>query len=195
MRMLHLAGVGFMAVLIAACATSRTTGRVPVPQPFPRPEAQNPEPEARGPEPETRSPEPEARSLEALVVDAALALRGTPYRNGGSDPTGFDCSGFTQYVFARFGVLLPRDVRSQFEVGSSIAPASVAPGDLVFFTTTGPGATHVGVAIGNGDFVHAPSSNGRVRVESLGGGYWSRRFVGARRMVRIGDANLRLTNS
>jgi cell wall-associated NlpC family hydrolase len=115
-------------------------------------------------------------------VGTALSLRGTPYRSGGSDPSGFDCSGFTQYVFARFGIALPRDVRAQYRTGTSIAPEDLSPGDLVFFTTTDPDVSHVAIAIGGDQFVHAPSSTGVVRVEHLNGRYWAERYVGARRV-------------
>lgn len=116
------------------------------------------------------------------VVRDALELRGTPYRNGGSDPRGFDCSGFTQYVFNRAGTALPRETREQFLVGSDVPPGQQRPGDLIFFTTTAPGASHVGISLGGDAFVHAPSSRGVVRVESLTLPYWSRRLVGIRRI-------------
>jgi len=115
------------------------------------------------------------------LVGTALSFRGVPYRNGGSDPQGFDCSGFTQYVFAQYGVALPREVREQFEKGRALTPDEVAPGDLIFFSTVAPGPTHVGIAIGGDAFVHAPSSTGVVRVERLGSSYWAPRYVGARR--------------
>ena len=115
------------------------------------------------------------------LVGTALSFRGVPYRNGGSDPQGFDCSGFTQYVFAQYGVALPREVREQFEKGRALTPGEVAPGDLIFFSTVAPGPTHVGIAIGGDAFVHAPSSAGVVRVERLGSSYWAPRYVGARR--------------
>lgn len=111
-----------------------------------------------------------------------MDLRGVPYRNGGSDPSGFDCSGFTQYVFAQTGMRLPRETRDQFLVGAPIAPGSQQPGDLIFFTTTARGASHVGIALGGDAFVHAPSSRGIVRVESLAVSYWSRRVIGVRRV-------------
>ena len=109
-------------------------------------------------------------------------MRGAPYRNGGSDPSGFDCSGFTQYVFAQYGVSLPRDVRSQFQVGKSVNAEDLAPGDVLFFTTTDPGPSHVAIAIGGDEFVHAPSSTGVVRIEHLSSTYWAPRFLGARRL-------------
>jgi peptidoglycan DL-endopeptidase CwlO len=126
----------------------------------------------------------------AAVVQAALTFRGVPYRNGGVDPAGFDCSGFTQYVFSRFNLALPREVREQFKIGTSVRSDRITQGDLVFFSTTEPGPSHVGIALDGGQFVHAPSSTGVVRVEPLTGRYWSRRFVGARR-VPITDAAAR----
>jgi cell wall-associated NlpC family hydrolase len=131
----------------------------------------------------------DARGAARAEIDAyaltgtALALRGSPYRNGGSDPSGFDCSGFTQYVFAQHGVTLPRDVRAQYRMGKSVKPDDLAAGDIVFFTTTEPGPSHVAIAIGGDEFVHAPSSTGVVRVEHLSSTYWSPRFLGARRVA------------
>jgi len=116
------------------------------------------------------------------LAGTALGLRGIPYRNGGSDPTGFDCSGFTQYVFAQFGIALPREVREQYRVGKAVKPDDLAAGDIIFFTTTDPGPSHVAIAIGGDEFVHAPSSTGVVRVEHLSSSYWSPRYLGARRL-------------
>jgi peptidoglycan DL-endopeptidase CwlO len=159
-----------IAVLTSACAA---TGAVP--RPFPG-----------GPVSPSRDPRaaaaPSSVELDELV-GTALSLRGTPYRNGGSDPTGFDCSGFTQYVFALHGVALPRDVREQFRYGNAVRESDLAPGDLVFFSTTDSGASHVAIVVDGNEFVHAPSSNGVVRVERLSSSYWSKRFVGARRVV------------
>jgi len=117
------------------------------------------------------------------LVGTALALRGTPYRNGGTDPSGFDCSGFTQYVFSRYGVALPRDVRSQYRAGTPVEPQDLGAGDLVFFVTAEPDVSHVAIAIGGDEFVHAPSSSGVVRVEHLSASYWSQRYAGARRVA------------
>jgi cell wall-associated NlpC family hydrolase len=116
------------------------------------------------------------------LVGTALSFRGSPYRNGGADPSGFDCSGFTQYIFGQYGIALPRGVREQYQVGKSVKPEDLAPGDMIFFTTTDPGPSHVAIAIGGDGFVHAPSSAGVVRVEHLGSTYWSPRFLGARRL-------------
>ena len=116
------------------------------------------------------------------LVGTALSLRGAPYRNGGGDPAGFDCSGFTQYVYAQYGVALPRKVREQYRVGQKVKPRDLAPGDLIFFSTTERGASHVAIAVGGDEFVHAPSSSGVVRVEHISANYWSERFIGARRL-------------
>jgi len=116
------------------------------------------------------------------LAGTALGLRGIPYRNGGSDPSGFDCSGFTQYVFAQYGIALPREVREQFRVDKAVKPDDLAAADIIFFTTTDPGPSHVAIAIGGDEFVHAPSSTGVVRVEHLSSSYWSPRYLGARRV-------------
>ena len=156
------------AALATACAS---TGAVPRPFPIP------------GHDPAPPVVEPTPGAIDGYSVSStALSLRGAPYRNGGVDPAGFDCSGFVKYVFEQHGVALPRDTRRQFEVGAEIDPASLAPGDLVFFTTVAPGASHVGIAVGGDQFVHAPSSNGVVRVEHLSSQYWSSRFIGAKRV-------------
>jgi len=117
----------------------------------------------------------------AAVLATALDLRGTPYRLGGSDPSGFDCSGFVQYVLRQHAVDMPRTVAEQFQVGAR--PRDIAPGDLVFFQTEGSKASHVGIAIDGESFVHAPNSRGVVRVERLDSSYWSARFLGARRVL------------
>jgi cell wall-associated NlpC family hydrolase len=124
---------------------------------------------------------PAGRSLVTTeVLSTALDLVGTPYRLGGTDPSGFDCSGFVQFVLARHAVSMPRTVIQQFGVG---APArDVEAGDLVFFRTAGRRASHVGIAIDGESFVHAPSSRGVVRVERLDAPYWSSRYLGARRV-------------
>ncbi len=125
---------------------------------------------------------PEPGALGSAVVDSALALQGAPYRNGGAAPPGFDCSGFVQYVFAEHGVVLPRSAREQFDATVAVPPDEVQPGDLVFFETVDRGPSHVGIVVRDGLFVHAPSGNGVVRVERLTAEYWSKRYLGARRV-------------
>jgi cell wall-associated NlpC family hydrolase len=118
-----------------------------------------------------------------VLVNTALQFLGVPYRNGGANPAGFDCSGFVQYVFAQLGIALPREVREQYRVGNEVDLPDVKAGDLVFFQTVSRGASHVGLAIGRDQFVHAPSSRGVVRVERYTAQYWASRFVGARRIT------------
>ncbi len=101
---------------------------------------------------------------------------------GGITPDGFDCSGFVSYVYQQHGVAMPREVRDQFKVGRQIDRDQLEPGDLVFFSTVAPGASHVGIIIGGDQFVHAPSERGVVRVESLSQQYWASRFIGAKRV-------------
>jgi cell wall-associated NlpC family hydrolase len=153
--------------MAGACASSGA-----VPRPFPEPgRADAGAADARA----------RPQSDDTALVGTALALQGSPYREGGSGPEGFDCSGFTQYVYAQYGVALPREVRDQLEQGVSVTVSDVAPGDLLFFSTVAPGPTHVAIAIGRDQFVHAPSSTGVVRVERLSANYWSSRYLGARR--------------
>jgi peptidoglycan DL-endopeptidase CwlO len=122
--------------------------------------------------------------LNDLVVRTAMDLRGVPYRNGGSDLGGFDCSGFTQYVFAQHALVLPREVKDQWEAGKKVSAKNVRAGDLLFFATTSRKVSHVGIALDDDTFVHAPSSNGVVRVEHLSAEYWKRRFLGVRRVLQ-----------
>ncbi len=116
------------------------------------------------------------------VLRAAYSVMGTPYVFGGTTPYGFDCSGFTQYSFARAGISLPRMADEQYYSGRKISINQLRPGDLVFFTTYEPGASHCGIYIGNGNFIHAGTSTG-VTVASAFTGYWGARYYGACRVL------------
>jgi cell wall-associated NlpC family hydrolase len=117
------------------------------------------------------------------ILQTALDHRGVPYTYGGETPeTGFDCSGFIRYVFAQHQFVIPRTAAEQFRVGSRVATRDIRAGDLVFFSTVAPGASHVGLAVSADEFVHAPATSGVVRVERLHSSYWQPRFVGARRI-------------
>jgi cell wall-associated NlpC family hydrolase len=119
----------------------------------------------------------EARE-QARVVRFARRLIGVPYVYGGTSPrSGFDCSGFTRFVYAHFGILLPHYSVAQFAVGRRVSRGGLRPGDLVFFDGLG----HVGLYIGNGRFIHAPHSGTRVSISPLAGWY-SARYDGARRI-------------
>jgi cell wall-associated NlpC family hydrolase len=175
------------AIGSVSCAS---TGAVPKPFPTPGspasprpPTPPAPRPPGSPDRPAAGKTPPTSGSFDGYALaGTALAFRGAPYRNGGDDPTGFDCSGFTQYVYAQYGMALPREVRQQYRLGHPVKPEELAPGDLIFFTTVAPGASHVAIAIGGDEFVHAPSASGVVRVERLGSRYWSPRFVGVRRL-------------
>jgi cell wall-associated NlpC family hydrolase len=177
---LRAAVILVVAMSAGACATGGG-----VPRPFPG-AALPPGAADRAATP----PEPGPVTQPTALISTALSFRGIPYRNGGSDPSGFDCSGFVQYVFAMHGLRLPREVRDQYRVGREVELKDVKAGDLVFFETVSRGASHVGLAIGGDEFVHAPSSRGVVRIEHLSSAYWARRFVGGRRFE---DQNLRST--
>ncbi len=123
-----------------------------------------------------------AHAAGSAIARMAETLLGLPYREGGALPDGFDCSGLVAYVFARNGVAVPRDVRRQASAGAPVDRGDIAPGDLVFFATTGSGPTHVGIAVGGDRFIHAPKSGDVVRVESMSAGYWTSRFFTARRV-------------
>jgi hypothetical protein len=116
------------------------------------------------------------------VIQTALRYTGAPYSFGGTTPNGFDCSGFTRFVFAQSGISLPRMADEQYEVGQWVASNRLQVGDLVFFATYEEGASHSGIYLGNGQFISATSSRG-VAVNSLYTGYWGARYIGARRVL------------
>ena len=167
-----------LTVLSSGCASTGAT-----PQPFPAPHRGTGNGDRGTGAPASISGTGSRTAVAYGITGTALHLRGAPYRNGGSDPSGFDCSGFVQYVFAQNGVRVPRTVTDQFRAGRDIDPPAMEPGDLVFFTTVTSGASHVGISIGGDAFVHAPSGYGEVRVERLSAPYWSTRFVGVKRVL------------
>jgi hypothetical protein len=115
----------------------------------------------------------------------AMSLVGVPYRWGGNTPTsGFDCSGLVRYVIGRAAdVNLPRTTADMSSRGVSIDPDQIAPGDLIFFNTTGRPHSHVGIYVGKLRFVNAPSTGGTVRLDYLTNPYWAKRFDGIRRVA------------
>ena len=124
------------------------------------------------------------------LVDEALSYLGIRYRFGGTSPaTGLDCSGLVLNVFRNaVGLDLPRTAREMANLGDKIGRQELKPGDPVFFNTMRRTFSHVGIYLGDGKFVHAPSSGGKVRVESISTAYWAKRFNGARRLIDEGEA-------
>jgi peptidoglycan hydrolase-like protein with peptidoglycan-binding domain len=119
------------------------------------------------------------QSVAAAIVGFARQYIGSPYSWGGASPaTGFDCSGFVQFVFSHFNIQLPRTSYQQYEVGTHVSVSELQPGDLVFFATDGPGASHVGIYIGGGNFIAADTYATGVRVDHMTG-YWMSSYVGA----------------
>lgn len=120
----------------------------------------------------------ESTPLTEVVND----LYGVPYKSSGTSKNGFDCSGFTRYVFDALGVELPHNSAAQFQLGTPVAKDDLQPGDLVFFQTNGHSISHVGIYIGNGTFVHSESGRGVVNTKLNDPYYWGKRFVGAKRL-------------
>ena len=114
------------------------------------------------------------------LLQSCRSHLGTPYVWGGELPGGFDCSGYVQYVWAQHGYKIPRTADIQYEVGSAVKRGQEKPGDLVFFETYAPGASHVGVYLGRGYFIHASSSRG-VTIDRLATDFFAQRYLGAKR--------------
>lgn len=119
----------------------------------------------------------------ARINQTAYLLTGIPYQWGGSSPSGFDCSGFTHYVFLKNGIVIPRTAADQFEAGKWINLNQLQTGDLVFFTTYKAGPSHVGIYVGNNKFIHASSGAGKITVSDMNNSYYSQRYLGARRVI------------
>jgi len=172
-----------MTLALSACATAN--GVVPRPSPFPEPAGK---PAIFEPAPAPSAVEGSAPGEVGVTASSLLSsaekLRGIPYQLGGDSPkTGFDCSGYTQYVYGLYRVTLPRTVAEQFHAGKP-AVGAIRPGDLLFFRMNGPKSpvSHVALAINGDEFIHAPGADGAVRTEKLTP-YWRSRLVTVRRVL------------
>ena len=145
-----------------------------------------------GAAPEVHQPQPRVIDTPARPADThdtlgivayAASLQGRPYRTGGANPDeGFDCSGLVQHVFAKFNVSLPRSATEMATSLASISLTDLQAADLLFFNTEGAPFSHVGIYLGDGRFVHAPSSpTGRVIISKISNEYWHTRLTAARR--------------
>ena len=167
--------VALLALLLAACASVGERGAATAGASEPRPLRSA----------TTSAPKPlDLRADDVLMQ--AMGLIGTPYRFGGTTPQrGFDCSGFTSYVFREsVGVQLPRTANDQFVgSGTPIEKTALSAGDLVFFRQGRGRIDHVGIYVGEGRFIHSPSRGGRVRIDALAAPHWTRSYQGARRIL------------
>ena len=116
------------------------------------------------------------------VIEYAAQFLGTPYVYGGSTPSGFDCSGFTSYVFANTVGSIPRVAQAQFDATTRVSMSELKPGDLVFFGSSASSISHVGIYVGDGKFIHSPHTGDVVKYDSLSG-YYSNRFQGGGRVI------------
>lgn len=121
-------------------------------------------------------------TMASKIISTAKKYIGVPYLWGGTTPTGFDCSGYVQYVFNANGINIPRTTYEQYNFGTKVSKSNLQPGDLVFFNTSGKGVSHVGIYIGDGQFIHSGTTKGVVIAE-LFGAYWSNLYLGARRVL------------
>lgn len=170
-----LALAALLLLGLAGCATLEPRGgEAPICRPTPE-----------APCPPPKPAKAEAPSQGQELIDTARAMMGTRYKYGGIAPqSGFDCSGFTRWVYEQHGIDLPRSSVEQFEMGRPVGIESLKPGDLVFFRIRRRNQSlHVGIVTGAGTFIHSPNKGDRVREESFLQPYWVGRYIGARRVL------------
>jgi len=117
------------------------------------------------------------------VIQTAKSYLGVPYVWGGVSPSGFDCSGLTHYTLLMNGITIPRTTEAQYTTGVPVSMSQLKKGDLVFFTTYKPGPSHVGIYLGNRQFIHESSGAGKVIISSLDNIYYAQHYIGARRVI------------
>ncbi|HWW29483.1 MAG TPA: C40 family peptidase [Steroidobacteraceae bacterium] len=159
--------VAAAALSLGACAT--TSHKISPP----------PETPAAPISPAAQIPAPDPRTL---MVDAAMSMLGQPYRFGGAEPGGFDCSGLVFYAAAAAGIRVPRTTAEQLKFGAVVSRGHLQAGDLIFMHLAHK-ELHVAIALDNQRFVHAPSRGGYVRIDALYASPYSKAFIGARRVI------------
>lgn len=122
------------------------------------------------------------------LIQVASKYKGIPYRYGGTTTAGFDCSGYTSYVFKQLGISIPRTSAGQYGVGTAVSKSNLKVGDLVFFNTSGRGVSHVGIYIGNNNFIHSSTSKGVSVASIYDPYYWGKRYIGAKRVANFTEA-------
>ena len=163
-----LIGIAATALLAAGCASTPA-----VPEPAPAP----------APEPTTTGPVPATDDVRGLIAQLALSMVGVPYRYGGTDPgEGFDCSGLVYYSYTSNGLDVPRTSQLQYDAAQKIPLEEALEGDLVFFQDEEK-LSHVGIYLGDGQFVHAPSRGSTVSVASIDSPYYQRHLVAVGRLI------------
>jgi murein DD-endopeptidase len=174
-----IALIAVIGVTLAGCASSLPVYDGMARQPVPEAGSTQPSPSTR--------PQSGARSATGLnpvgseIVRHALAMIGTPYRYGGASPRGFDCSGLVQYAYRQIGISVPRTTGQQFAAARRIDRRDAQPGDLLFFRFTRT-VSHVGIYLGDGQFVHAPTSGRNVEVISLEQPFYRNHFISVGRL-------------
>ncbi len=140
---------------------------------------------------------PTLMSLGEDVADIALQNIGVRYKSGGASPSsGFDCSGFVYWVFSEHGISVPRDTVRQSRAGEEVAKSDLLPGDILIFRIANtPNGRHSAIYIGDGRFIHSPSSGSRVRIENLDASYWKSHYLTARRVLTEPPCDLDLYSS
>lgn len=123
-----------------------------------------------------------SNEVASQAVIYAKEMLGKRYKYAGDTPEGFDCSGLVKYSYGRAGISMPRDTQAQHRMSVLVSMHGLREGDLLFFDQEGKKKSHVGMYLGNGRFIHAPSSGGKVRTDSMNAEYWKKHFVEARRI-------------
>jgi cell wall-associated NlpC family hydrolase len=163
-RVVLIAG---LALIVGGCATSRPSAH-------------------RAPSPAAASPGEPPASVDSqwLMIDSAVAMLGQPYRFGGAAPGGFDCSGLVVFAAGSAGIRLPRTAQEQLRAGVPVPRRGIKAGDLVFMHLAHK-ELHVGISLDSERFIHAPSTGGYVRIDSLAAPPYSTHFIGARRILDV----------